>query len=149
MKYIHSIRIKVFSKPEDDEEKIKAVFPALIPFDLEKEKIELKTETVTGAMEQKINIFQVILQKQRHTQDFFKYLMSKLGEEQKNTLLTQKESRTDENSDFFIRLDKDKLLNGEYLLTDSGNCFHIKIAIAAFPARKETALKIIDKLFLE
>lgn len=146
MKYFHSITLNVFSKPEDDEEKIKTALLGLIPLDLEKEKIEIKTQNVSGFNERKIKIIEVKLLKQRHTDAFFEFLMSKLNDEQKRLLLRQKESRLDDNIDFFIRLDKDRLLSGEYFITDFGNCFHIKISIAAFPAKKEIALKIVDEI---
>ena len=47
---------------------------------------------------------------------------------------------------YFIRLDKDELLQGNYEITDSGRCFHIKLHIAAFPSRRLEALKVIEKL---
>ena len=149
MKYFHSIRLKVFSTPEDDEEIIKKAFLGLIPFDLAKEKVECKTQTVSGFTERKIKIFEISLSKQRHTDAFFEFLMSKLNDGQKKLLFRQKESRLDDNINFFIRLDKEKLLNSEYFITDYGNCFHIRLSIAAFPARKDAALKIINDIFLK
>jgi RNA-binding protein len=147
MKYFHSVKLTVFSKPEDDEEKIKQTLLSLVPFDLEKEKVPLKTENVTGFTERKIKIFEIKLEKQRHTDAFFEFLMSKLNDEQKKILLRQKDSRLDDNLNFFIRLDKEKLFENEYFITDSGSCFHIMISIAAFPARKENGLRIIDEIF--
>jgi RNA binding exosome subunit len=149
MKYFHSIKLTVFSKPEDDEEKIKTAFLGLIPFDFEKEKVECKLQTASGFTERKIKIFEIKLLKQRHTDAFFDFLMSKLNDEQKKLLLRQKESRLDDNLNFFIRLDKEKLFENEYFITDSGSCFHIMISIAAFPAKKECGLRIIDEIFLK
>ena len=63
-------------------------------------------------------------------------------------MLEQKESRLDEDLNFFVRIDKEKWIDGkEMFLTDSGNCFHIKILIAAFPKKRENALKIVEKMF--
>ena len=60
----------------------------------------------------------------------------------------QKESRLDDNLDFFLRFGKDEYIrNDKLMLTDSGNCFHIKISIDAFPKKREIALKIADKIF--
>ncbi len=54
----------------------------------------------------------------------------------------------DEHHHFFIRFDKDKLIeNNEFFITDKGNCYHIKMTIAAFPTTRENALKAIEKLF--
>lgn len=147
MKYIHSIKISVFSYKEEDEEKITKTLLSLIPFDLEKEKIELKIQDVKGFNENDIKISEIILSKQRHAEGFFKFMLSKLNDKQKKLLIEQKESRLDDNLNFFIRLDKEALLNNEFLITDSGNCFHIRISIAAFPAKREEGLKIVQKLF--
>jgi RNA-binding protein len=147
MKYFHSIKLTVFSKPEDDEEKIRKALLNIIPFDLEKEKVDCKAQIASGFTERKIKIFEIRLSKQRHTDAFFESLMSKLNDEQKKLLLRQKDTRLDDNLNFFIRLDKEKLMGNEYFITDFGNCFHIMISIAAFPAKKEAALKIIDDIF--
>jgi RNA binding exosome subunit len=42
---------------------------------------------------------------------------------------------------------KQKLLNNELWITDCGECFHIRISIAAFPKKKEVALEVIKKIF--
>ncbi len=146
MKYFHSIKLTVFCKPEDDEEKIKQALVSLVPFDFEKEKIELKSQKADIILDRKITILEVTLQKQRYTQAFFEYLMSKLDDRQRKILVEQKESRLDDTADFFIRLDKEYLLENKFVLTDDGNCFHIRISIAAYPAKKEVAMKILDKI---
>jgi hypothetical protein len=38
------------------------------------------------------------------------------------------------------------LLNNEYWITDSGNCFHFKFAIAAFPHKREVAISRIHEI---
>ena len=81
--------------------------------------------------------------KQKHTSLFLKNLMKKLSQEQKDLLLRQLESRLDETLHFYIRLDKNKLLDNEYFITDSGNCFHIKIAIAAYPHKRDVAIEVM------
>jgi len=38
------------------------------------------------------------------------------------------------------------MLEGKYELTTSGDCFHIKMNIAAFPKKIDTALVVIDDM---
>jgi RNA binding exosome subunit len=79
---------------------------------------------------------------------FLESLLGRLSEGQKKTILQQKESRLDEDLNFFIRFDKEKLLGERKLsLTDKGNCFHLRMRIAAFPAKREKALETIEKIF--
>lgn len=148
MKLAHNITITEFVKSKENSEQAKQALKELIPFDLAQEKILLKEDTVTGVNEeQTIKILTIFLQKESHTNKFLEFLTNKLTQEQKKLLLEQKESRTDELLYFFIRIEKDKWNNEKTIvLTDTGNCIHIKIALAAFPAKREIALKIVEKI---
>ena len=53
----------------------------------------------------------------------------------------------DDDLNFFLRLEKPKLFNHEYWITDSGDCMHIKINLAAFPKKKEKAAPLIKEIF--
>lgn len=150
MKQAHLIQAKVFSyeKNNDDESLILNKFLKLFPFEFRKEKIGLKKSAAEGFQEKKIAIYEVVLDKSRHISSFIENLGKNIDEGQKKMILMQKESRLDENLDFFLRLDKDEYLkNDKLMLTDSGNCFHVRISVAAFPKKREIALKIIEEMF--
>ncbi len=144
----HNICISVFSKPEDNKENIKNSLISLFPFNLKDEKIELKSKKCLGFNEREIIIFEVVLEKEKHINKFLKSLNEKLSKEQKQLLINQIESRLDNDLNFFLRLDKEKLINEKLLwITDSGNCYHIKIKISAFPNKKQIAARNIEKMF--
>ena len=150
MKIAHQIKIKVFSygKNNEDEKLILDKFLQLFPFDLKDQKIELKKTYAEGFHENKITIFEVILTKEKHISKFLENLMENIDEEQKKLILEQLESRLDDDIDFFLRFDKDEYSkNDKLILTDSGNCFHIEISVAAFPKKREIGLRIIKEIF--
>ena len=147
MKLIHRVYIHVFIKEGENAEKIEETLKSLIPIGLEKEKITINRQSAAGLEDKKIIIEEIILEKQRHINKFLNHLLTNLTNKQKELLLMQAESRLDDELHFFIRLDKDKLLNNEFEITDSGNCFHIKLSIAAFPAKREVGLEIINTIF--
>ena len=150
MKIANQIRIKVFSyeKFNENKELILGKFLQLFPFNLKDEKIELKETEAKGFNEQKITIFEVTLTKERHTNKFMGNLIENLDEEQRKLILSQLESRLDDKLNFFLRFDKDEYMNNDKLnLTDSGNCFHIEISVAAFPKKRDLALEIVRKVF--
>jgi len=150
MKLAHQIKIKVFSyeKFNDNDKIILDKFLRLFPFDLKDEKIELKRTEAFGFNDQKITIFEVILAKEKHTKQFLENLIKNIDEEQKKLILSQIESRLDDNLDFFLRFDKSEYLKNDKLkLTDSGNCFHVKVSIAAFPKKREIGLGIVKEVF--
>lgn len=144
MRLAHNIKITVFSK-EEDPGRIREALISLTGFELEKEKLSIKQSTAMGFKEKKIRILEIVLKKEKHTNMFLSRLMAALKKEQKEMLLRQIESRLDSNLDFFVRLDKEKLLNNELWITDSGNCYHIKISIAAYPSTREKAVEIVEK----
>jgi RNA-binding protein len=147
MKFANTISVRVFIHDKDNEPEVKKGLLNLFPFDLEKERINLE-ESLADFEEDKIKICRVMLVKEKHTNAFIKNLLSKLSKEQKETLTKQKESRLDDELNFFIRLDKDKIMNEQkYELTETGRCYHIKINIASFPHKKDSALKVITEIF--
>ena len=141
MKIAHNIKISVFRKDEDREPVI-AGLKSLFPFDLETEKVTINSTEAEGLNENKIEILEVVLKKERLVNLFMKKLLEKLGE-QKKILVSQIDSRLDFEQRFFLRLDKEKAIKNEFVLTDSGNCYHIAISVAAFPKTKESARKVI------
>ena len=148
MKIAHSIKITVFVKEGEDEEKVKRKMVGSIPFDIEQEKIELKERVTAGFNEKEIKIFEILLEKHRHIEAFLEKLARELSEEAKELILRQAESRLDEECNFFLRFSKEKLMEeNELWVTDQGNCFHIKMNVAAFPKKKENALEIIRNVF--
>lgn len=146
MKYVHNIEVRAFCKEDDNEELIVKKIKELFPFDFKKEKIKLKRKTSYGFEDKKIIVITVFVNKQRYTKSVLKNLMKNLSNEQKDLLLKQLNSRLDKSLHFYLRLDKDKLLNNEYWITDSGNCFHFKMAIAAYPHDKDVAKEIVKEI---
>ena len=147
MKLAHNVKITVFCNPEEDKDVIKAGLFSLVPFNLEEEKIELNETNAKSFNERIIKIFEIGFGKEKHTTLFLKYLNDRLNEQQKELLIRQIKSRLDDHLHFFIRLDKENLLNKKYVITDSGNCFHIKISIAAFPAKKDKGVLVVKEIF--
>ena len=142
----NSVRIIVFQK--DEEIGIKEKLLELIPFDITEEKIELVEKKAQGFEEKEIKIYELLLVKERHVNSFIEHLIGRLSDEVKEVILRQAESRLDDECNFYLRFSKEKLIKeNDFWITDQGNCFHIKINIAAFPKKKEKALEIVSTLF--
>jgi RNA binding exosome subunit len=147
MKLANNVKLSVFVKEGENQAEIEEKLKSLVPLDIEKEKIALTKQNATGFNEKKITIIEIALIKDRNINAFLDDFKGKLGEKQKELLIRQKETRLDNEMDFFIRLDKPRLLNGEYWITERGNCFHIKISISAFPKNREKGLETVEKIF--
>jgi len=148
MKLLHHVWITVYVKPTDDEETVSKTILKFFPLDLAKEKIKIYRKTAIGFEEKKIIVLQLHIEKQMHIKLFLETLDSHLTKVQKKKLITQKESRLDADNQFFIRFDKSKLVKGnKFTLTDKGNCFHIKMSVAAYPTTRVNALDAITNIF--
>lgn len=150
MKSLHSVTLSVFAKPHEGEDlaALRQALIDLVPLSLEDEKLAVKDEVAKGFNEQPIHILNITISKQAHTNLFIAQMLNRLTSEQKELLVSQKESRLDAELNFFIRLDKDKWLAERAMsITDSGRCFHINMAIAAYPARRPDALLAVEKIF--
>ncbi len=144
MRISHEIRLSVFCKEWENEKEILDKLYSFFPFEIKK---QFKRETATGFFDKPIRIFQVTLTKNKEINLFIKDLLAKLNNEQKELLVEQIDSRIDIGLHFFIRFEKDKLLKENVLwITDDGNCFHLKMSIAAFPKKREVAKEVIMQM---
>jgi RNA binding exosome subunit len=146
MKYAHNMEMRVFCKQGDDELSIVNTIHELFPFDFDKEKVEF-TKNISETFDGKtMKIFTVFTKKETVTTRVLKDLFSKLSASQKALLRSQLESRLDDRLHFYLRLDKPKLLSGEYEITDSGDCFHFKICVAAYPHKRPVARSVVEMI---
>lgn len=148
MKLVNNVSVRVFCKPEDDENVVLQGLHNIIGFssvDVESQKLQIKKSVVSG-FEDDIKIFEFFVDKPRHVNVFLNNILSKLSFEDKQRLLCE-DNRLDDNLDFFLRFSKPLILEDSFELTDSGDCFHIKLNLAVFPKKKEFAKDVISKLF--
>ncbi|MGE0793170.1 MAG: RNA-binding domain-containing protein [Candidatus Woesearchaeota archaeon] len=86
------------------------------------------------------------IEKDKIIKDILKNLKEKLGKKQCDLIVSQ-ENRVDEDCNFFIRLDKNELIKNNFILTDGGNCLHIKFKLACYPNKREVGLKLVEEIF--
>ena len=148
-KQIHSIKINVFEKNQDEIETINQVYQYLLPLDFKKEKINILHEQLEG-FNQKI-IYSITLEtiKKRHNMMLVEAIFGNLEKNEIKKIYDQIESRLSDEGDFYMRLDKQSLLDKSFIITEDGDCFHIKIKIAGYPAKRKifitTIKEILDK----
>mgnify|MGYP001495793528 CR=1 FL=1 len=141
MRYFHSVRIRVFSSQDNAKEAL----AWLTGLDFEKEKIVVEEKVATGLNEQPIHILSLHLEKQRRVRTCTELLHKRIKE--KATLLQQLSSRLDDNLDFFLRFEKTDVFAKKLKLTDTGDCFHLKLSVAAFPKSKKRALELLTEFW--
>ena len=150
MRTAHHVMIKVFCKDGEDCETIKDALVRLSSIDEEQDKVSVRQQTATGFEGKTIRILTVNLERQPHIRRFLEHLAGALNHGDRSKLVNQCESRIDPNFHFFLRLDKQALLGeGKYQVVDHGDCFHVDIALACFPKKRENALAAVKEIFQE
>ena len=96
-------------------------------------------------MEDKIIILSGTVSKKRYTKTFFNKLLESVDLEKLNNDL---ERKMDEKGNWFLRFDKSDALDEKFTILDKGDAIHLKIKIAAFPAKKQIAVDKVREAIL-
>ena len=124
---IHNIKFRAFVYKNESVDEISQAILNLLP------EAEIEAEEAEGLLEDKILILTGVVSKKRYTKDFFNKLL------QNNDL----EQKMDEKGNWFLRFDKNDALDEKLTVLDKGDSIHLKVKIAAFPAKKQIA---VDKV---
>lgn len=130
---IHNIRFRVFVYKNEDENKIQQAILNVFP------DAEINYEEAEGLTGDTILILTGIVDKKRYTKEFFNKLL-KLDREVLDKLSDDLDKKMDDNGNLFLRLSKDAAADDRIEILDSGDSIHLKIKIAAYPAKKEIAI---------
>ena len=131
---IHNIKFRAFVYENESIDEITQSILNILP------EAEIVAEEAEGLLEDKIIILSGVVSKKRYTKTFFKTLMDSVDLEKLNDDL---ELKIDEKGNWFLRFDKADALDEKWTILDKGDAIHLKVKIAAFPAKKQIA---VDKV---
>lgn len=81
-----------------------------------------------------------------HSKEFTK-LFSNIGADVLGEIRDELEDRIDDDCVFYMRLDKQKAVNGEYAVSHTGDVISITAKVVAHPAKKEIAVENAKEFF--
>ncbi|MDO5849032.1 MAG: RNA-binding protein [Methanobrevibacter sp.] len=131
---IHNIRFREFVYEDEDLDELKQAILNIFP------DAEIEVEEAEGMTENKILILSGVIDKKRQTKEFFNKLLE-LDDEILDKLVDDLDRKVDENGNLFLRLSKEDAVDEKMTIVDSGDSIHLKIKIAAYPAKKDVAIK--------
>lgn len=135
---IHNIRFREFVYDNEDLDELKQAILNIFP------DAEIEMEEAEGMTENKILILTGVIDKKRHTKEFFNKLLE-LDQEVLDKLVDDLDRKVDENGNLFLRLSKEDAIDEKMTIVDSGDAIHLKIKIAAYPAKKDIAIKKVKE----
>ena len=112
-----------------------------------KNKIEVKLIKIIAEEYFQKDIFEIHFTINKKGDLFLNNLLKEINTDE---ILKTIDTRVDDNCNLFIRLDLNKFIEkDELLLTDSGNCIHLRIKIASYPSKKDKAIETIKTIINE
>jgi len=139
---IHNLSYRAFVYGTENEEKVREALSTLLP------TAQPTKEITEGYHKNQVTILQGKITKKREIKDFLEKLGS-LKPSSKKRILRELEGRMDDRGNLFLRFDKQRAYLGDLKIVEHGDSLHLKLKIAAYPARKEEALKIARQIFQE
>ena len=137
---IHNIRYRVFIYDNEDRDDVLQALLNILP------EAEPEIEEAEGLLGENMLILSGTISKKRHTKEFLNNLLS-IDKNQLKKLYDDLDRKMDEKGNLFLRFSKEKALDEQWEILDGGDSIHLKVKIAAYPAKKEVAIKKISEIF--
>ena len=137
---IHNIKFRVFVYENEDVDELSQAILNILP------EAEIESEEAEGLTDDKIIILSGTISKKRYTKEFFNLLLESVD---LNKLNDDLERKMDEKGNLFLRFDKTDAIDEKLTIKDSGDSIHLKIKIAAYPAKKEIAVEKVREAILK
>jgi len=143
---IHHLKVRAFASKETLEA-TRELLRSLLPQDAQIEEARIEPELEGGVFTNTMyDLHSEITGKE--TGAFLKKILSSLDEYDFGRIMEKKDLFLDEECNFYLRLSKKEAAAGSIVL-DAKDSIHVTAKIAAYPARKENALKAVDELIKE
>ncbi|MBR4448216.1 RNA-binding protein [Methanobrevibacter sp.] len=136
---IHNIKFRAFVYENESIDEISQAILNILP------DAEIEAEEAEGLLEDKIIILSGTVSKKKYTKTFFNTLLESVDLDKLNNDL---ERKMDEKGNLFLRFDKTDALDEKLTILDKGDAIHLKIKIAAYPAKKEIAVDKVREAIL-
>ncbi len=131
----HWVRVKAICYATEDEDIICDTVAQLAGTE------ELEIDISEGLHNNPLTVVDVNLSKNKE----YATLFGNLGENVLRGILEDIDNRVDDDCVFYVRLDKQKAVCGEYEIAHGGDVISITAKIMAHPAKKEVALRVITE----
>jgi hypothetical protein len=136
---IDKVSFRAFVAATEDEGRVREALSIFVPLD------RISSAIAEGHFGNEIKILEASLRK-KEGQAFFQILREQLSSDDQLRLRREIPERLEGDSHFHLRLDKQAAYKGLLRLTDSKDALDVCALIKTYPARRESALKILSEL---
>lgn len=136
---IDRVSFRAFVAATEDEGRVREALAVFVPLD------RISVVAAAGHFGNEIKILEAELRK-REAAAFFQILREQLPTQDLQRLRREIPDRLEGESHFHLRLDKQAAYKGLLRLTDSKDALDTTVLVKTYPARRESALKLISEL---
>jgi RNA binding exosome subunit len=137
---IHNISYRVFVYGTENEEKVREAIKNLFPNSQPQEEI------IEGYFKNSVLLLHDKIENNRQIKDFIK-ILENLDPSIKKRIINELNRKMDEKGNLFLRFDKQRAYLGDFKIIEHGDAVHVKLKIAAYPAKKKNAIEVAMKIF--
>jgi RNA binding exosome subunit len=139
---IHHLSYRALVYGTENEDKVREAIINVLP------SAQPQREVTEGYYKYPLTVLYQKIDKKNDLKDFI-HKINNLKPSEKKKLLRELDRRMDEKGNLFLRFDKQRAYLGDMKLVAHGDSIHIRLKIAAYPAKKKMALKVAQQLFGE
>jgi RNA binding exosome subunit len=139
-----SAKVNTLAHATEDEQKVIATLQVLLSND-----VEIKETKLKGHYGNPIASFGASIGQKKPLNELWQRVVEKLRAGELEKIGEIVDDRTDESCHLYLRFDKQQACAGELASTDSGDAIHLTLKIAAYPAKKEIAAKLVKEFVLK
>jgi len=132
--------VSTFVHATEDEQRVLSALRTLLP-----EKVEVRRSKLKGHHGNPIVNLEAKVGQRKLLRETWQRVLAKLHAGELEKLGKIVPERIDGNCFFYLRFDKQLAHAGELALTDSGDAVRLRLKVAAYPAKREVAIKLLEK----
>jgi RNA-binding protein len=139
---IHNISYRVFVYGTENEGKVREAIKTIFPTSL------AQKEVTEGHYKNPVLILHDKISEKNDLNVLIENLKAMRSSDKKK-ILNELKNKIDDKGKLFLRFDKQEAYIGNFKVVEHGDSIHVKLKIAAYPARKEISMRLIRDLLGE
>lgn len=135
---IHNITYRTFVYGTESEDKVIEALSNILPL------AEVEKSYIEGHFNNQMTILKGKISKKRDVKDTINHINSLANN---NHILADLDRKMDKNGNLFLRFSKQSAFKEELEIIDGSDVIHLKIKIAAYPAKKHVVMNLAKEIF--
>lgn len=130
--------LSTFIHATEDESKVLKALKTFLP-----EDVKIQQRKSKGHYGNPIIVLDATLERRKLLRQLWNEITTRMDTDDLERINQIVPERLDDERCLYLRFDKQQAYAGKLVLTDSGDVIHIKLKVAAYPAKREVAVRLV------